>query len=145
MSNRESDPTLEFVAQLKVTIAPALSVGNIGHGIREVIPITGGTIVGPRLTGKVIPGGADWGLDLGDGGYRVTARYTLELDDGTLISVVNRGTVHEATDGHFVGRTIPQFEVQDGPHDWLRQNVFVGTLDADSSGKFVTLKFYRVT
>jgi hypothetical protein len=145
MSISESDPTLQFVAHLNVTIAPALSIGDVGHGTREVIPITGGTVAGPKLTGKVIPGGADWGLDLGGGEFRVTARYTLELDDATLVSVINRGTVYETTDGHFVGRTIPQFEVQDGPHDWLRRSVFVGTLDADPSGEFVTLKFYQVT
>ena len=52
------DPRLSFVAELAVTIAEPYMIGNVGAGIREVIPITGGTVTGPRLNGIVLPGGA---------------------------------------------------------------------------------------
>ena len=140
-----SEPGLELVAALHVTLSPALRVGEVGHGRREIIPITGGTVAGPRLAGRILPGGEDWALDGEGGRFSVWARYVLELDDGTLVTVDNRGLGETAPDGCFVGRTVPRFEVADGPHAWLRHSVFVGTLVADPAGAFVDLRFYRVT
>ena len=41
----------------------------------------GGTVDGPRLKGKVLPGGADWQIVRADGVVHLTARYTIETDD----------------------------------------------------------------
>lgn len=139
------EPGLAFVAALHVTLSPALRIGEVGHGQREIIPITGGTVSGPLLNGRILPGGEDWALDGEEGRFSVWARYALELDDGTLVTVDNRGLGGTAPDGRFVGRTVPRFEVADGPHAWLRHSVFVGTLAADPAGAFVDLRFYRVT
>ena len=95
----EEAPQLEFVAALHVTLAQAIAVGETGHGIREVIPITGGTVSGPLLSGRVLPGGEDWALGLPDGAYHISARYVLALDDGTPVTVDNRGFVTETKDG----------------------------------------------
>lgn len=140
-----AEPGLEFVAQLHVTLSPALRVGDVGHGGREIIPITGGSVSGPRLSGRILPGGEDWALNGKEGRFTVWARYALELADGTLVTVDNRGMGGTAPDGRFVGRTVPRFEVADGPHAWLRHSIFVGTLTADPAGAFVDLGFYRVT
>jgi len=140
------EPGLEFIAVLHVTVSEALVVGEIGAGLREYIPITGGTVEGPQLKGRVLPtGGADWALGLPDGSYHVTARYALELDDGALVTVDNRGILVPDGHGGFTGRTTPTFEVARGPHGWLRDSIFVGTLEADLHGAFVDLRFYRVT
>ncbi len=139
------EPGLELVAELHVTLSDMVVIGEIGHGKREVIPITGGTVAGPRLSGRILPGGEDWALGLPDGSYRVSARYVLELDDGALVTVDNNGLLVPNDDGGYVGRTVPQFEVADGPHVWLRQAIFVGTLHADPDGAFVDLRFYKVT
>ena len=47
-------PQLEHVCDLAVTIAPPVEVGHTPAGLRRMIPITGGTVTGPRLNGKVL-------------------------------------------------------------------------------------------
>ena len=58
----ETTAALEFATEIAVTVAAPLVIGEIGGGVREVIPITGGTMRGPLLNGEVLPGGADWCL-----------------------------------------------------------------------------------
>ena len=140
-----SVPVLELVASLKVSIAPPMAVGPSPEGLREIIPITGGTVEGPLLRGQVIPGGADWCLTHGDGVAEVWARYAIRTDDGHVVSIINTGFAHPNGDGSYGGRTIPCFEVGDGRLAWLRREVFVGTLHAHASGEQVDLAFYRVT
>jgi len=82
---------LRFVMELVVEIGPALEVGTTPHGMRRVIPITGGSFAGPELRGIVMPGSADWNLRRSDDVAEAWARYMLQTDDGVLISVTNAG------------------------------------------------------
>jgi hypothetical protein len=125
----------EFVLEVRAEIAPAVVIGPSSQGIRRLIPITGGSFEGPRVRGVVVPGGADWQLERPDGVTSVEAKYTLKASDGTLLSVTNRGIVVPATatagapaSGYV--RTVPEFEVPSGTHDWLNRSIFVGSLDA---------------
>jgi hypothetical protein len=137
-------PSLTFVARLEVSIDRPLLIGPSESGVREVIPITGGTVDGPLLKGKVLPGGADWCLTRQDGIAEVWARYTIQTEEGVLLSVINSGFAHPNDDGSYGGRTVPRFELANGPLDWLRSSVFVATLHAIPSGERVDLDFYRV-
>ena len=38
----------------------ALDLGDVGKGGRRIVPIVGGDFSGPKMRGKVLPGGADW-------------------------------------------------------------------------------------
>ena len=133
-------PALEFVFRLDVTVAAPLELGPTHLGRRRVIPITGGTITGPRLKGRVLPGGADWQVIRADGTAELDARYTLEADDGALISVVNRGLRHgppeivakliagAAVDpSTYYFRCTPAFETAAPAHQWLTRSIFVAT------------------
>lgn len=148
-------PTLEFAFEAAVSVAPRLSLGPVRGLERRVIPITGGVVRGPRLTGRVVPGGADWQIVQPDGLIDLTARYTIEADDGTLIGVVNRGLRHgppevlarlnagEAVDpGLIYFRTTPVFEAPEGPHGWLARHIFVATGQRDRDG--VLIRFFVV-
>lgn len=148
-------PTLEFVFQAEVGVAPRFSLGHVHGGERRVIPITGGTVTGPRLNGRVLPGGADWQLVQPDGLIDLTARYTIEAEDGTLIGVVNRGLRHGPPDlmaslatGEpynptlIYFRTTPVFEAPFGPHGWLARHIFVATGQRDPAG--VLIRFFVV-
>lgn len=137
-------PTLTSIARLEVSIARPLVIGPSEGGLREVIPITGGSVDGPLLKGKVLPGGADWCLTRPDGVAEVWARYTIQTDEGHLVSVINSGFAHPNGNGSYGGRTVPRFEVATGPLDWLRRSVFIGTLHAHASGDQVDLEFFRV-
>lgn len=140
-SDRLATPPLDFAFQLKVLIGAPLELGVVAGVRKRVIPITGGTIAGPRLQGRVLPGGADWQSIDPDGLASILARYTLQATDGTLIAVTNPGFRHgpapvlariaagEAVDpALYYFRTTPQFDVAaQGPHGWLGRSVFVCT------------------
>ncbi|MET0290787.1 MAG: DUF3237 domain-containing protein [Steroidobacteraceae bacterium] len=145
----ESQPLrTEFVLEIRAGIGPAVEIGPGSNGIRRLIPITGGTFEGPRLRGAVIPGGADWQLQRPDGVTAVEAKYTLKAGDGTLVSVTNRGIIvptGAAAAGDNYIRTVPEFEVAVGPHDWLNKAVFVGSLDASRFRQgSVVVRVFRV-
>ena len=131
-------PRLEFVCELNVRVGPALTVGETPHGIRRIIPITGGTFSGPNMKGTIINGGADWQLMRQDGTTEVNALYTLKTDDGTLIYVNNKGirvatpaVAKRIANGEAVNpsdyyfRTLPTFETPPGKYDWLTKTLFV--------------------
>lgn len=52
-------PKVEFVFEERVTLAPATVLGEAPTGHRQYIPISGGSVAGPRLNGRVVPGGWD--------------------------------------------------------------------------------------
>ena len=106
---------------------------------RRFVPITGGTVEGARIHGRVANGGGDWQAIHDDGLTEIGARYTLIHDDGTAIGVFNPGVrvaapavIARLTAGEMVDpalyyfRTTPRFDVADGAHGWLRRQVFVG-------------------
>ncbi len=138
-------PELEPVMTLHVELAPPLEIGDIGEGIRRVIPIVGGTFEGAAIRGQVLPGGADWNLARHDGTSELWARYTLRTDDNVLIGVLNTGVAVPAAGGSVNVRTVPRFEVAGARYAWLRQNVFVGTLIPVETGNAVRIQFFRVT
>ena len=145
-------PQTELVLTIRADIAAAVTIGPSAQGVRRLIPITGGEFHGPRLSGVVLPGGADWQLERPDGVTQVEAKYTLEATDGTLVSVTNRGIIvpargaapDVAASAPYV-RTVPEFEVAVGPHDWLNRAVFVGSLDASQFRQgHVVIRVFRV-
>lgn len=132
-------PELEFVFEVEAKVAAALELGQTPLGRRRIIPIERGIVRGPRLNGVVLPGGADWQLIRGDGVAEIEARYTIEAEDGALISVVNCGLRHAPPEimqrliggqpvdpNSYYFRTTPRFEVSSGSHDWLTRSVFIG-------------------
>jgi len=91
--NRPVEPSLRLLYTSSVEVGPPMVVGSTPYGQRRIIPIKGGAFAGPRLSGKILPGGADWQVIRTDGAAELEARYTLQTDDGALIYVLNRGFV----------------------------------------------------
>ena len=59
-----------------------LKFGVTPYGERRIINILGGTVEGPKLKGRILPGGADWQIVREDGTAELVARYTLQATDG---------------------------------------------------------------
>lgn len=53
-------PKLEHVCTLIVDLADIRSIGTGRAGSRRIIPIIGGTVTGPHLSGRILNVGADW-------------------------------------------------------------------------------------
>jgi hypothetical protein len=83
------------------------------------------------------------------------ARYELAVDDGTVVSVLNRGLRRASPEvmralaaGELVGptdyyfRTSPVFEAPTGQHDWLNRSLFVAT--GERRPDSVTIRVYEV-
>jgi hypothetical protein len=131
-------PALEHVFTIHVDVAPPLLVGRTHQGERRIINIQGGRVEGPRLTGVVLPGGADWQIVHADGSAALEARYTLRAADGALVYVHNTGirrgpaavmarlAAGEAVDpASYYFRTAPRFETGSERHAWLTESLFV--------------------
>jgi hypothetical protein len=127
-------PQVEFVFEERVTLAPATVLGETAIGHRQYIPITGGTIAGPKLQGRVIPGGWDFQLRYAGGCGTLSADYFLEASDGTVIHILNE-SFSCGLGGPNGERSFfrPRFEAPKGPHEWLTRGTFVATLELDRS------------
>ena len=125
--------------QIRVTLEPVRDLGDTPLGRRRIIGITGGSFSG-RLSGRVLPGGADWQIVRADGTADLDARYTLETSDGALIYVHNRGYRHgpreviarlvkgeDVDPALYYMRTTPWFETSAPAYDWLNRIVCIGT------------------
>jgi hypothetical protein len=113
-----------------VTLAPSQRVGASKRGVRNVIPITGGTVSG-RITGKVLMGGADYQILTPPAS--IDAHYLWETDDGELIIVRNGGGF---------GGLVPTFEARaDGRYAYLNSGTYLSSSPGVGQGG-VALTFY---
>jgi hypothetical protein len=81
----------EPIFRIHCEVANILDLGPAPFGHRRVVNLLGGTVSGPKLSGRVVPGGADWQIMAADGALDIHARYTIESDAGALIQVDSRG------------------------------------------------------
>ena len=65
-----------LVCRLHVQLGAVQEIGTLAAGRRRVVPIVGGRVEGPRLSGEVLAGGADWQIVAPDGSAAIEARYT---------------------------------------------------------------------
>jgi hypothetical protein len=153
--NEPAPPALRFAFQVRAAVAKPVDTGPAMDIRRRMIPITGGTVSGPRLNGRVLPGGADWQVILPDGAADLVARYVIEAEDGTLITVVNRGLRHGPPEllarlaaGEMVDpaliyfRATPRLEAPPGPHFWMARAIFL--CNAARRPDAVELDFFEV-
>src|SRR6266850_1748214 len=131
---------LQPLFRAEITLAQPQELGDTPQGRRRIVPITGGTFQGPRLSGRVLPGGADWQIVRTDGVAQLEARYTLETADGALIYVRNDGYRHGPAEimqklaagaavdpSAYYMRTVPRFETGDARYAWLNAIVCVAS------------------
>lgn len=122
------------IFRIDAKLADILAFGRTPYGERRVIDITGGDVEGPRLKGRILPGGADWQLIRADGAADIQARYTIETEAGGRILVFSEGLRHgppevlakllrgEAVDPSlYYFRTLMRFETADPAADWLNR------------------------
>lgn len=137
-------PKLEFVFEEFVTLDKTVAVGNTPFGNRTYIPITGGTVTGPKFNGKILPGGWDWQLHLPNGCASLAANYMIQANDGTIVNVSNKGVLCGPPRGS--SYWTPTFEAPSGPYDWMTGGTFVDVLTVAGTPEqpAVRIRFYQV-
>src|SRR5262249_42483459 len=132
---------------LRVAVAGPQKIGAVPHGTRTTVPIAGGEFEGPRLRGKVLPGGGDWTLLRADGVLELDLRVTLATDDGALIHLASFGLRHGPPDviaalargaqvdpAAYYFRTHPRFETAHKKYEFLNRIVALATGDRRPEG-----------
>lgn len=144
--------TSQWLMMLQVTTAAPQKVGAVPHGTRAAVVVTGGLFDGPRLRGKVLPGGSDWTLLRADGVLELDLRITLETDDGALIAMTSFGLRYGPADviaalgrgetvapASYYFRTTPRFETSAPKYAFLNRLLAVATGDRRPSGPVYTI------
>jgi len=132
-------PKLEPLLQMRADLREPVDVGAGPAGARRIFDISGGSFEGRRLSGRILPSGADWLLVGADGVGRLDVRATFLTEDGANIYVQYHGVLMfnekvaaalasgggtEFGDTYFM--TAPRFETGDARYAWLNTLVAVG-------------------
>ncbi|TWD53202.1 uncharacterized protein DUF3237 [Agrobacterium vitis] len=137
-------PKTEFVYEAIVTLQDTIEMGQSPLGDRRIINITGGEFAGPRIKGKVMPGGADRQLLRKDGVRLLNALYEMQTDDGAIITVNNRVLIDTPKDGPRYAFSHIDITAPEGPHEWLNRRMFVGTLHSLRPKPMVLIRVFSL-
>jgi Protein of unknown function (DUF3237) len=130
----------KYVFTITARIGGVTSAGDVGYGVRRIIPVIGGDVRGENLNGKVCPFGADFQIIRPNELIELEAKYAIETDDGAVIYVENKGLRFgpielllqlkrgEPVDPRLIYfRTVPKFETGAEKYRWLMQSLFIGS------------------
>jgi hypothetical protein len=122
------NPTLQtrYVFTITALIGNVTSAGEIGTGVRRIIPIHGGEVKGPGLDGEGIKGkvcgfGADFQIIRPNELIELEAKYAFETDDGATVYVENRGIRFGPVE------LLQKLKRGHDNYRWLMQHIFVGS------------------
>ena len=133
------EPRLEHLYDMHADLEAPQVLAGTPAGVRQIFIVKGGTVEGPRIKGKILPGGGDWAMVRSDGAVQLDVRATLQTDDGALIYCTYGGLI--VADPAIFGRLL---QAEDVPLDeyyfyispvyqrgapqyaWLNQRIAVG-------------------
>ena len=143
----EESITSRPLMTVKIIAAPAQKLGPVPYGVRSFVPVAGGDFEGPRLRGRILPGGGDWLLLRSDGVLELDLRITLETDDHALIYMAFQGMRHGPPDviasisrkevvdpARYYFRTVPRFETSAEAYAFLNRIVTIGVGETRADG-----------
>jgi len=131
--------TLDYCFSYSADLAPPGIVGEVAGQLKINWVVTGGTVSGPRLSGKLKPVGGDWLTLRSDGVAETDVRIVIETDDGALINGFYNGLSDLGPDGYEKFRQqqplglVPtvhvayRFACGHPKYQWLNRRLFVGS------------------
>lgn len=152
---RLPEPKLQHVCDLHVQLGQVKEMGHGRGGQRRIIPIIGGEVTGPRLSGKILDVGADWQTVFQTTLAELDTRYAMETEDGAVIEIINYGyrfghpdvlaalsRGEDVPHDSYSMRTMARLETGDERYDWVNRTLFVGTGARHADA--VTVSLYAV-
>lgn len=145
----------ELLFKITLEVPPVLNLGETPYGSRRIAQVAGGSFEGPKVKGRVLPGGGDWLLLRRDGVLQLDVRLTMETDDKQHIYMTYKGFRHgpkdvidrlnkgEAVDPSlYYFRATPYFETSAEKYAWMNGICCVATGMRTASGP--TYHVYQV-
>ena len=145
----------QAIFTIQAELADIMNLGHTPYGERRIIDILGGTVRGPKLNGRILPGGADWQIVRGDGVTDLKARYIIETEAGARILVSSEGLRHgppavmerlargdNVDPALYYFRTVMRFETSDASVGWL--NRILALARGQREARAVRLDVYEV-
>jgi hypothetical protein len=140
------EPRLIPFCKLEVEVGAPQTIGPGRFGERRVVPVLGGRVSGPSISGEILPG-ADWQTISADGLVELDARYAFRTHDEALVEIIDRGFRHERKDP--AGNPVPPYmrstvrlETGHPGYSWVNRMIFVGT--GGKQGTTVYIDVYSV-
>jgi hypothetical protein len=149
--------THDFLFRMVLSVGTPQMVGATRNGELRVVPVTGGTVDGPRFTGEVLPGtAADWLRVDPDGTAHMDVRLTLKAASGGIVFMhysgirtgapevlarLNSGQPVDPSEYYF--RIAARFETGAPDLAWMNKVVAVGVGQRPPSGP--TYDVYAIT
>lgn len=140
---------------LAADVAPAQVTPEGPYGTRRFIPVTGGHFGGERLSGHLLPGGADCQLIRPDGVAELDVRVAFRTDDGVVFLMKGLGLRHGSDEvmrriaagepvpaSEYYFRETMTFEAPRGRYDWLNRIIAIGV--GERRAQSVHLSVYEV-
>ncbi len=131
---------------LTVDMATLMMIGKTPAGYRRIATITGGSFLGERLSGRVLPG-ADWVINRPDGVMVIDVRLPLQTDDGAMIYLNYQGRLIAEPDAmerlakgelltldEYSLAMTAKFESGDEAYKWLNNVIAVATGQQTAGG-----------
>ena len=132
----------ELLFEMSIELEPPLLLAGTPLGDRVIIYVKGGKFKGPRLSGEILPGGADWLLTRSDGVSALDVRIVLKTGDGDLIYMTYNGVARPQGAGLAI-RIAPMFSVsKSSKYAWLNALQAVGEGEGSPAG--VTYRVYEI-
>ncbi|GAA1873472.1 DUF3237 domain-containing protein [Brevibacterium marinum] len=134
-------PGLSYLATIDVDVDAPITIGSTVDGLRKVVPIRGGRVSGPGLSGDVLDAGADFQQYPTDTVAHLAADYVLRTDDGHHVLVENRAlrtgsssdlsklmSGEHVDPGRIYFRCVPRLSAdRSGPYAWMSDVLFIGS------------------
>ena len=133
------EPKLEHLFDIHADLEAPQVVGATPQGMRQIFIVKGGTVEGPRVKGKILPGGGDWALIRSDGAVQLDIRATVQTDDGALIYATYGGLIvaepavfgrllqgEDVPLSEYYFYTNPMFQTSAPQYEWLNKVVGIG-------------------
>ncbi|MBQ0961687.1 DUF3237 domain-containing protein [Ideonella sp. 4Y11] len=150
-------PALQPMCRVVCEVGELVSLGGPAkHGERRYVPLLGGTVEGPELSGEILPGGVDWQVLRADGVLEIAAHYVIRTPDGALVEVQSDGLRHGPADvmarlargepvaaSEYFFRTVVRFTT--GAPAWAHLNRCLALAVGERQARAVRLDFHRIT
>jgi Protein of unknown function (DUF3237) len=149
-------PALVPMTRIRCEVGALVSLGGPAkHGERRYVPLGGGTVEGPELSGTIVEGGVDWQVQRADGVLDIAAHYVIRTPDGALVEVQSDGMRHgpaEVMAALARGDSLPRdayfFRTRvlftTGAPAWMHLNKVMAIACGQREARLVLLDLYRI-